>query len=195
MGKEEWRPIPNFCSYEISNYGRVKSKSKVIKRKGINGNCLRKERILKGRDNGRGYIKVTLRENGHKNNFYIHRLVAKAFIPNLDNKPFVNHKDNNPNNNCVNNLEWCTHQENVAWMVKQRRNERTAKWLDNLHKSQEKTYKPVIGINIQTGEQIYFKRLNDVKKMGFRAGDVCRCCKGLRRTHKGYKWEYAIKED
>ena len=43
----------------------------------------------------------------------MHRLVAEAFIPNIDNKPEVNHKDRNPANNAVSNLEWVTKQENM----------------------------------------------------------------------------------
>ena len=48
----------------------------------------------------------------------LHRLVAKAFIPNLKGKPFVNHKDGNPGNNIVDNLEWVTARENSEHAIK-----------------------------------------------------------------------------
>ena len=43
----------------------------------------------------------------------IHRYVAFAFLPIIEGKTFVNHKDGNKSNNCVDNLEWCTHKENM----------------------------------------------------------------------------------
>lgn len=48
----------------------------------------------------------------------IHRLVAKAFVPNPENKPFVNHINCNPADNDATNLEWCTQQENLAHSTK-----------------------------------------------------------------------------
>ena len=60
----------------------------------------------------KGYCGVYLyNENGRKF-FLVHRLVAKAFIPNESNFPEVNHKDENPLNNKVENLEWCTSKYN-----------------------------------------------------------------------------------
>lgn len=56
-----------------------------------------------------------------RKDFRVHILVAKAFIPNPDNKPYVNHIDNNPSNPNLSNLEWCTQQENIQHAAKQGR--------------------------------------------------------------------------
>ena len=58
------------------------------------------------------YKVVDLRTNGKRKTISVHRMVAEAFIPNPDNLPCVNHKDGNKDNNCVENLEWCTYSEN-----------------------------------------------------------------------------------
>lgn len=48
----------------------------------------------------------------------MHRLVAETFIPNPKNYPCVNHIDSNRTNNNINNLEWCTYEENTQWALK-----------------------------------------------------------------------------
>lgn len=174
---EEWRSIKEYDDYEVSSLGRIRNK--------------KTNNILKGLDNGLGYKRVSLAHPTKKKKFmYIHRIVADAFIPNKSNKPCINHIDNNPNNNAVDNLEWCTHQENTDWMIKQGRNKRTKKWLDRLHKTQEKQKKPVISVNINTGEIKKYSGVNDVRKYGFDPSCVCYCCKGKRKKHKGYYWRY-----
>ena len=60
-----------------------------------------------------GYVYIFLMKDNKSKNFRLHRLVAEAFIPNPENKLQVNHKDGNKLNNNVNNLEWCTHRQNI----------------------------------------------------------------------------------
>lgn len=59
-----------------------------------------------------GYERITLSKNGIRKSYYIHRLVAMAYIPNPNNKNFINHKNGVKTDNRVDNLEWCTQKEN-----------------------------------------------------------------------------------
>lgn len=112
--EEIWKPVVGYEGlYEVSNEGRVKS---IRKSKDKNRNITIQEKIVKPWGL---YKQVYLPV---RNKDYVHRLVAKAFIPNPENKPYVNHIDNNPGNNKVGNLEWCTQKENVAHSSKQYRN-------------------------------------------------------------------------
>lgn len=76
-----------------------KSKDKII-------DCLPEK--LNPLNNGSGY----LRFNINKTTVYVHRLVSMAFISNAENKPHVNHKNGIKADNRVENLEWCTSEEN-----------------------------------------------------------------------------------
>lgn len=69
-------------------------------------------KYLSNRLNGRGYYKNVLSKNGNEEGYYVHRLVAEAFIPNPDNKLFIDHIDGDRLNNHKSNLRWATHQEN-----------------------------------------------------------------------------------
>lgn len=112
---EIWTAIKGYENrYEISNIGRVLSLPKLHSRGG-----LRPPKILSPgiyRKSGSEYLTVVLFRNKKAATTKIHRLVAQAFIPNPENKPFINHIDNNPSNNKVENLEWCTNQENIRHM-------------------------------------------------------------------------------
>jgi hypothetical protein len=94
---EEWRKISGWDNYEASNLGNVRN-SKT-------------GRILKPSSKG-GYLYIGLSSTTLIKHCSIHRLIAKTFIDNPENKPQVNHKDKNRGNNNVSNLEWSTASEN-----------------------------------------------------------------------------------
>lgn len=114
---ETWKDIKDYegC-YQVSNLGRVKSLERTVKR-GTNFLPI-KERILKSYINTDGYLMVDLRKDGKRKTTRIHRIVGEAFITNLENKPEINHKDGIKINNEPENLEWCTHGENIKHAFK-----------------------------------------------------------------------------
>lgn len=107
--QEVWKDIKGYEGlYQISNLGNVKS----LKRKSLNFKC-EKDKILINCKTSQGYEKVMLCKNKQVKNQMIHRLVAKAFIPNPNNLLEINHIDGDKTNNKVSNLEWCTRSENI----------------------------------------------------------------------------------
>lgn len=115
---KEWKNIKGYeKSYKVSNYGEVKSKRRVVYAM-IDGEMqpsyVTKEVLMNPFDNGNGYLVVSLNdERGNRKNFYVHRLVADAFIPNPENLPQVDHIDYDRKNNKVTNLRWVTVSENA----------------------------------------------------------------------------------
>jgi hypothetical protein len=109
---ETWLPVIGYEGYyEVSNYSRIKSLSRVVVRGKDKLNL--KEKILSSNKNTSGYYQVGLSRDSKTKSFQIHRLCAISFIPNdLNIKNEVNHIDGNINNNHISNLEWVSRIEN-----------------------------------------------------------------------------------
>ena len=157
--KEEWKDIQGFEGYyQVSNMGRVKSLN--YKRTG-------KEKIMKGVDDGRGYLILTLYREGKGKTCKIHKLVAQAFLENPKGYNEVNHKDENKYNNCADNLEFCSRQYNIEY-------------------SQAKA---VIGINKVSGLILDFPSAMEAERQtGISHGNICKCCNGKRKSAGGHVW-------
>lgn len=96
----EWRVIPDFPMYSISEYGDIYSSYKSGK-------------MLSPKEDKDGYYEVCLTNNGVRHYIRVHRLVGMVFLENKDNLPLINHKDLNVKNNHYSNLEWCTYTHNT----------------------------------------------------------------------------------
>ena len=180
---ETWRDIKGYEGrYQVSNMGRVKSLSREVASK--NGSKqYRKERILKPRSNGKGYLRVSLcKSSSETKDFYIHRLVCEAFHENPMNRPDVNHINEDKSDNRACNLEWVTRKGNCNFGT---RNTRVAKALS----------KPV-GQYTQEGELVkVWQSTREVERqLGFCHSHINLAAKGKQKTSYGYVWKY-IKEE
>ena len=175
---ERFAPIEGFPDYQITSHGRVFSLK------------YGKMKELKQRKDRNGYMQVVLCKNGKKYGKSVHRLVAQAFIPNPDSKTDTNHVDENKSNNCVSNLEWMSHKENLNHGT---RNERASKTLsDGRFKGSNHPYsKSVIGFKINGCDIKYYKYMRECEKDGFSQGNISSCCNGRLKSTKGYVWCYA----
>lgn len=115
--EEIWKDIPEYQGYyQVSNKGNVRSLDRRIVRKDGVVQFL-PGKIMIPYDNTDGYLTVHLSQNGKNHRISVHRLVAEAFIPHEKGQE-VNHKDFDRHNNCVENLEWITHGDNVRYTIK-----------------------------------------------------------------------------
>ena len=168
--QEIWKDVIGYeGKYQISNLGNVKS----LKSFDLNGKPI----ILKTHD-VRGYVAVNLYQNNKIENALVHRLVAIHFIPNENNYKEVNHKDENKRNNCVDNLEWCTHKYNMNYATQRIRH--------GINTGNPINQFTLDGFHVAT----YYSAEFASKISGIDASSIIKCCRKKRKSAGGYKWEF-----
>jgi hypothetical protein len=178
---EVWKEIKGLEGfYEISNLGRVKSISRVVKSSiQKNGFRITKEKIKPSQNNGNGYLQLYVQINNKRKIYYTHRLVALAFIPNPNNKPEVNHINGDKSDNRVENLEWCTRKENInhAFDLGLMKNRKTGKRVKVLQ---------ILEDNI-----VLWDSISDASNsLKIDSSSISKVCKNINKQAGGFKWRY-----
>ena len=175
--EEIWKDIKGYEGlYQISSFGRVKK-------------TRNKEKIMKGRIRGKGYLAVTLLDkHGEQKDFYIHRLVAEAFIPNLDNLPQVNHKSEIKTDNNVENLEWCDNLYNVNYGTRTKRSAESN--MGHSRKGSGKRTKIYQYSMDGRLVKVWNSLLEIYDELGIFRSCIYKCCHGVYNQSHGFIWSY-----
>ena len=186
MQKEIFKSVKGYEGiYEISNYGRCRRISyKVDTETKMAQYGL--PHYLTPNFGEWGHVRYALCVNGETRMKLAHRMILEAFdIPNPLKKPHINHIDNDPTNNYIENLEWCTHSENMQHMIKSGRKV-TYRGKDHIESKEVHQYDKnmnLIAIYGSSGEAS--------RETGFLSGHIREACRGKLKTYKGYIWKYA----
>lgn len=177
--KEVWKTYPEFPFIEVSNLGRIRTKDHYVP--GKNGSKrLIKGRVLKQQLSRNGYMRVSFRVNGKIIHLSVHRMVAVTLIPNPNNLPEVNHIDCDRTNNRMDNLEWCTRQENIKYCVK------LGHWKNN------NPGRPVIAIDLNNLKVFWFESQREAEhQLGVFQASISRVVNSKQKQTHGYWFCYA----
>ena len=196
--KEVWKPIEGYEGlYQVSNMGRVKSlERKVWNCKGRGYYMTIHERIKKTSKDSWGYLRVALYKDGKVKNHLIHRLVGQAFLENPMGYDEINHKDENKQNNCVDNLEWCSHSYNNTYNDKAKKaGKKAAEKLRGRKQTEEqikKKSKPVFSVDRDSGLIMWWQSANEAGRvLGINRSHIADCCKGKAKSCGNHYWFYA----
>ena len=175
--QELWKTITDYPLYEISNFGRVRS-----------NNNPKNPKILKQNITKTGYCTVALVKEKNSSKAFtkqVHRLVAEAFIPNLENKPCIDHISTIKTDNRVQNLCWCTAKENahnqLTYEKIKKANQQRA-----IERSQ-KVYVYDLNFNLLA---VHPSTAETARRLNLSQGNIVCCCNGSLPHYKGMYFSY-----
>ena len=177
---EIWKDVVGFEGYYlVSNYGRIKSVSRIH----THTNGIIPSKIKRYGDNGNGYLIVHLSKNSISHTKYVHRLVAIAFLPNPLNLPEVNHKDEDKSNNRLENLEWCTGLYNT--------NYGTGKYRGQEKRKKNGWLKSIDMYDLKGNLLKHYRCAYDVEKDGLSRRSVYNVCYKKNKSYKGCVFRFS----
>lgn len=178
--QEIWKDIKGYEGlYQASTLGQIKSIGKLVNgsnQYGVKFKYFKKDKILTPIINNHGYTQVSLYKQGKRTERRIHQLVAETFIPNPSDYSVVNHIDGNKQNNCINNLEFCTQSHNVK--------ESYRLGLQKPNKKKIKQY------DLHGNFITIWDSINSARSF-YNNSHISDCCRGSRKNAGGYIWRYA----
>lgn len=184
---EIWKDVKGYEGfYQVSNLGRIRSLDHYASN-GVS-QILYKGKIRKLRIQPNGYVYLNLSDGKNvQKRHYVHRLVAKAFIPNPENKPEINHKDENKQNNCADNLEWCTRKENWNYNNLPTR-------VGLLQRGIVRNNKPIEQLTLDGKVVASFESAIEAqRKTGIDFSHIRKVVRGIDKSAGGYKWREKLK--
>jgi hypothetical protein len=171
---ETWKDVVGFEGlYQVSSLGNVRS---------LNWRRTGKAKLMSHRKHNQGYVTVLLSKNGKQYSKTIHRLVAFHFVPGYANELEVNHIDRNRENNCADNLEWCSHKNNVLHS----RGCMGRKMGEPTKDKRVVVQKDICG----TVVKVWSSTIEAKHALGVSDWSIKQCCRGNQKTAYGFLWEY-----
>ena len=191
---ETWKDVVGYEGlYEVSDFGNVRSKPRVIHviRGKDEYDLVKEGKNLKPQPLHHGYVGVWLYggdalkgRNGKQ--YSVHRLVAKAFCQNPNDYSEVNHINEDKADNRACNLEWCSHIQNSRHGTRPQR-------IGLAHRNDPNKRRRKIAQYTKDGELVeIFPSITELRRRGYNAGNAWYCANGHRAysTSQGYVWKF-----
>ena len=201
---EVWKPVKGYEGlYEISDLGNLRSLDRYVM-------CDNEYRLFKGKPKKphltpKGYLTIFLFKNGQGKHYFMHRLVAEAFIPNPNDLPFIDHINTVKDDNRVENLRWCTQKENCNNPIsrqKLKESKRQSMTPEIIEKAKatraaniaKRPYDYIMGVG-RNGEPLFFRSINEASEyLGVPIDSLRYIMKGKRPVRDDFKIWFKGKE-